>query len=572
MKTEEYINKIIEETGLSKKDIEVLVNEKKEELKGLISEEGALFVIAKELGVDVSSENKNLLSDIELNISDLTMNMKNIMLIGRIKDIYRVVKFEKNGGEDGFVGSFLLHDETGDVRIVLWDENVNLFKDERFKINEIVKILNGYAKEGRYGGLEVHIGKYSKILINPEDVDYKKFPKIEDKIITIGDIKEDLYTVSIEGKVANMFPPKEFTKKDGQIGKLEALILRDTTGTVRITFWNNDIDKLKDIVVGDYISLSNLNVRKNTYSPNSFNLNATKQTKLLKKKKDLDITAKMVDNIKDLENQNNIVSFQGIITSIDDLKKVNLKSGEEVSLLNLNVSDNTGSIRINVWREMADELSKSLKNEDGIYFKNVVVKYNDFSGRYEASLISDSFIERKNDLDYPNLKTIEQPSRLQTKKIFENLTKIDAIQSSGFFEIKGYIPSELSKIKIYEACSKCNKKFENCNCEIKGSKIARMIINQAFEDESGRIRATFIGNIAEKLLGTQAEVVKQLIDSPDFDDFLNKVSSEIIGRDLLIKGRVKFNDFTNAYEMIVSDFQEVNIEDELENIIKEIEN
>ena len=48
MKTEAYINKIIEDTGLSKKEIQTLVEEKKEELKGLISDEGALFVIAKD--------------------------------------------------------------------------------------------------------------------------------------------------------------------------------------------------------------------------------------------------------------------------------------------------------------------------------------------------------------------------------------------------------------------------------------------------------------------------------------------------------------------------------------------
>ena len=87
MKTEAYINKIIEDTGLSKKEIQTLVEEKKEELKGLISDEGALFVIAKELGVDVASENQELLNEVELNISDITINMKNIILVGRIKEI-----------------------------------------------------------------------------------------------------------------------------------------------------------------------------------------------------------------------------------------------------------------------------------------------------------------------------------------------------------------------------------------------------------------------------------------------------------------------------------------------------
>jgi len=63
MKAEVYIKKIIEDTGLSTKEIQDLIKIKKEEIKGLISDEGALFVIAKELGVEVSGENREPLNE-----------------------------------------------------------------------------------------------------------------------------------------------------------------------------------------------------------------------------------------------------------------------------------------------------------------------------------------------------------------------------------------------------------------------------------------------------------------------------------------------------------------------------
>ena len=197
MKTEAYINKIIRDTGLSKKEIQTLVEEKKEELKGLISEEGALFVIAKELGVDVASEAQDY--DVELTVSDITVNMKNIVIVGRIKEIYNAKSFNKSNGETGHVGAFLLHDNTGDIRIVLWDNQVSVLKDERFERNGIVKILNGTAKNGRYGGIEIHIGGYSKIDLAPEDVDYKKYPKIIEKFIKIQEINENSGSISTEG-------------------------------------------------------------------------------------------------------------------------------------------------------------------------------------------------------------------------------------------------------------------------------------------------------------------------------------------------------------------------------------
>ena len=95
MKTDAYITKIIQDTGLTRSEIHNKVEEKKSELKGLISDEGALFLIAKEFGVDVSNENTDLIKDIEINISDISLNMKNITLIGRIKEIYRVYEFNK---------------------------------------------------------------------------------------------------------------------------------------------------------------------------------------------------------------------------------------------------------------------------------------------------------------------------------------------------------------------------------------------------------------------------------------------------------------------------------------------
>ena len=61
MLTETYIKKIIIETGLNRKEIKSMVEEKIIQLKGLISEEGALYVVAKELSVEISGgfENKN---------------------------------------------------------------------------------------------------------------------------------------------------------------------------------------------------------------------------------------------------------------------------------------------------------------------------------------------------------------------------------------------------------------------------------------------------------------------------------------------------------------------------------
>ena len=62
----------------------------------------------------------------------------------------------------------------------------------------------------------------------------------------------------------------------------------------------------------------------------------------------------------------------------------------------------------------------------------------------------------------------------------------------------------------------------------------------------------------------------KVMDTPDFNKVLEKLSNQLVGRDIYIKGKVKFNDFTNAYELNAYDFQEIDVDYDLEQIINEI--
>jgi replication factor A1 len=569
MNVEAYINKIIEETGLTRNEIKNRVDEKKNELKGLISEEGALFIIAKELGVDVKEENKELLKDIEINISDIVPNMKNITLVGRIKQVNKIFSFNKKDGGIGNVGSFILHDNSGEIRIVLWDEHTQILEKPEFEKNELVKILNGYARKGKTEETEVHIGRLGKILIAPEDVDYKKYPKIKDEFITIEDINLSLHSVSIEGKIMQIFQTKEFTRKTGEIGKVCSLTLVDSTGSTKVTFWNDDTEKMLDLNVNDVISITNLNPRLSTLDSKSIDLFITRNSEIILRDKNVEIEGQFIDNIKDLQEGQGMVSFKGVIVSIDNLKKVSLKSGEEVQLLGFVLSDESDWIRVTIWRERAEDLSNKLIIGKGLLLKNVLIKYSSFSNRNEISLVSDSILEFI-DLEIKNLKDIEIPKKDRSSNFSRNYTKINTINSARNIEIKGFITKELNNITIYEACNTCFKKIENCSCENKDKTEYRMILNLIIDDGSGTIRTTFIGDIAEKFLGEKTEKLLQIKETPDFEKFLEKKSSEILGKDIIIKGKTKFSDYSNTYEVLAYDFKDLNINDELENVMKEI--
>jgi len=568
MKSEIYINKIIENTGLTRKEIQDMVGEKKDELKGLISEEGALFIIARELGVDVKEENKEIIKDIDILISDITPNMKNINLIGRIREIHRVNKFNKNDGGVGYVGSFLLHDKTGDIRIVLWDDQVNIFNENNFEINELVKLINGIARKGRYDELEIHIGRYGKVILSPDDVDYKDYPKIEFKLTNINDINLSLKSISIEGRIIQISPIKEFTKKDGEIGRVGSLTLLDSTGSKRLTFWNDDNDKIEKLEVGDVITISNLTPRLNTYDSKSIDLYATRSSVVKKLSKSIQINGELVQDIGMLQDRKGVVSFKGKVTSIDNLKTIESKSGEKIPLLGFVVSDASDGIRMTLWRDSAEEFSEKLSIGQGLLLKNVMIRYSTFSERNEISLINESTLELQ-DFEIKDLKMIDL---IKSRANFSgNYKKIDSINTSANIELKGFIARDLSNITIYEACTKCFKKLDNCVCDEENETEFRMIVNLLIDDGSGSIRATFIGDIAEKLIMVKTEKLVQIKETPDFDTFMEKKSSELLGKDIIIKGKAKFSDYSNSYEIMAYEFKYLNIDEELEREIRKIE-
>jgi len=570
MKTEIYINKIIENTGLTRKEIQDMVGDKKNELKGLISEEGALFIIARELGVDVKEENKELLEDIEIFISDITPNMKNINIVGRIKEIHRVNKFNKNDGGVGYVGSFLLHDKTGDVRIVLWDDQVNIFNDDNFEINELVKIINGIAKKGRYDELEIQVGRYGKLILSPDDIDYKNYPKIIFELTNISEVNLNLKSISVEGKIIQILPIKEFNRKDGEPGRVGSITLLDSTGSIRITFWNGDIEKIESLKTDDVITISNLTPKLNTFNSESIDLYANRGSVVKKTSKALQINIESVESIEVLHNRKGVASFKGKVTSIDNLKIIESKSGEKISLLGFVISDDTDWIRITIWRERAEEFSEKLSIGQGLVLKNIMIRYSNFSERNEVSLINESTLELK-DFDIENLKTMDITKTTQGANFSGNYKKIDSIDTSANIELKGFIARDLNNITIYEACTKCFKKVDNCLCDTTNETEFRMIVNLIIDDGSGSIRATFIGDIAEKLMMVKTEKLVQIKETPDFDKFMEKKSSEFLGKDIIIKGKAKFSDYSNSYEIMAYDFKYLNIDEELEREIRKIE-
>jgi replication factor A1 len=157
MEEKEVLWEQLKKKGLSDSEIKERVQQKVEEMKGLITEEGALTIIASELGITEEHE--------YLRIADLTEGMSNVNIVGRVLGMTEPREFQRSDGSPGAVSNVIIADKTGKTAVTLWDHEVRY--TEHITRGDIVKVVDGITKEGKRG-IQIHLGR-GKILLNPED-------------------------------------------------------------------------------------------------------------------------------------------------------------------------------------------------------------------------------------------------------------------------------------------------------------------------------------------------------------------------------------------------------------------
>ncbi len=156
MNSFDYLVKELEaKSHMEKQEILGHIDNKYNEMESLITKEGAVYLVAKELGI-------NLMGEYKMQIKDVALGMKNVGITGRIFKISKINEFQKSGRK-GRVSNVFLGDSTGIIRIPLWDDQVKLVEDGLVTVGDIVKIGNGFVRENMFGDKEISLGKYGSI-------------------------------------------------------------------------------------------------------------------------------------------------------------------------------------------------------------------------------------------------------------------------------------------------------------------------------------------------------------------------------------------------------------------------
>ena len=243
--------KIIESGKISAQDLDEKIKSKINELSGLISEEGAAHIIANELGVTLAAASGG-----NLKVKEIYAGMKSVYTAGKVVKKYETREFSKND-KSGRVCSVLLGDETGTVRVVFWNEQVDLL--DSVKENDIIAVEDAYARENN-GGREVHLGQKGSIKVNPDDVEIGEVRLTREyQRKTIEALQGGEQNTELMGTVVQVFDPRFFLVhpetgkriREGEEGDVTPslayvmnAVVDDGTGNIRCVFWKNQTNHL----------------------------------------------------------------------------------------------------------------------------------------------------------------------------------------------------------------------------------------------------------------------------------------------------------------------------------------
>ena len=245
---ETILKLIAENSGLAVEEIERRIEARRAKLSGLISKEGAAQIIASELGISFDKQ--------KMKISSLLSGMRKINLTGKIIKMNRVVEYNKNG-KSGKIGSFLLADDTSNIRVVLWDTNhISLIEGGVIKEGDTIELANGDIRNN-----ELHLGgfgdlKLSQVVMDKVQTKPAVQKKTIDKIQMNDSVSSRAFIVQIFGPTFYNVCP-ECNKKISETNACEVhglvapkrnailtLIMDDGTGNIRAVLFTEQVKKL----------------------------------------------------------------------------------------------------------------------------------------------------------------------------------------------------------------------------------------------------------------------------------------------------------------------------------------
>ena len=228
---------------LNPEQVRDMIDEKKRKVgAGYLTDQGALFLVAADLGVSFENVQK-----MQAGLKDLYIGAKEVTVVGRIMNIYPVHTFtRKESTEQSTTRTLVVYDKDARVKVKLWDKHVAIPDEMGLQVGDIIKIVKGYVRAGLDGKPIINLGNYSAVETVRDD---SGIPTIDSLTVSIGSITGTLDSAVVAG-VVNVNPRvTEFVNPRGEASKSLQLQIsnEDNTRSLRAVIWNVDESRMPKV-------------------------------------------------------------------------------------------------------------------------------------------------------------------------------------------------------------------------------------------------------------------------------------------------------------------------------------
>ncbi len=289
-----------------------LIEEKKRKIgAGYLTDQGALFLVAADLGASFDNVQRT-----KRGIKDLYIGARDLDLTVRLLNTYPIRVFTKKDTNERIENRTIsVYDDGGSIKVRLWDNLTHVIEENTLKPGDLIQIKNCYVKSALNGKPIINIGEGGNIyLYEGNDT---TIPDLDGVTSNIDDVRTEKENAVISGRVSSIPRIIEFSDSRGERKKSLQTMLSNESGNrkLRVALWNIDEDSLPKFfqvnfpirIIGARVKQGNLQ-----YGNGDFEIHGDEATVIELKEKPQDYEMHSIRIISDGRSDTDGINYVGI--------------------------------------------------------------------------------------------------------------------------------------------------------------------------------------------------------------------------------------------------------------------
>lgn len=371
---DELLNQILSSNpGIDRGQLVNMVEQKKQESHGLLSDEGAIRLVAQQLSL--SSITPTAIGD--QSIASIHPGLNNATITGKVVEAGQIREFRRSDGTAGKVLKLMVGDTSGRITCVFWDEMAESVAREDLPQGSLVRLLHGYTKQGMGGEVEFHLGSRASF-------------QILRRSNAVNDSPGGNLVPLVNFRASDQLRVRllRLQKSQSEKGPTWALCSSES-GLLIVKFWDNQAQDVLSLGEGALLQIRDHWV---TERNGSVYVNVGAKSSISKESADF-VAETVITSIGSLRPGPELWTIAGKISERGEVRDIETREGRRARVSNINLEDQTARIRVSLWDAHAEK-AESLRVGDSVRLTGIKVREN-MNGEKEASTVFLTQLEKR---------------------------------------------------------------------------------------------------------------------------------------------------------------------------------